>query len=280
MADIKSGWSKRPVAWTEGNEAFVSVVFSWHIGAAKEIVMQKVRAGYDVSVGGPAVAANPQCLNDMPMLSLPSTSICAVHRHNPLATFTSRGCPNKCKFCIVPKIEGDLVELEDWPIRPVVCDNNLLACSKKHFDSVIDKLKPLRKIDFNQGLDARLLTKHHADRLGELDCMVRLAWDHIGNESQVMSALDTLSKSGIKPNKVRVFVLFGYDDTPGDALYRVSTLKKLGYLPNPMRYQPINATKKNDYVANRWTERELKRFGRYWSRQIWLSHIPYEDYIG
>ena len=50
---------------------------------------------------------------------------------------------------------------------------------------MIDKLKPLSGIDFNQGLDARLLTEYHAERLAELDLkMVRLAWDHIGLESQ------------------------------------------------------------------------------------------------
>jgi hypothetical protein len=52
----------------------------------------------------------------------------AVARHNPLATFASRGCPVGCWFCIVPAMEGrEFTLLPDFPVRPVLCDNNLSA---------------------------------------------------------------------------------------------------------------------------------------------------------
>ena len=85
-----------------------------------------------------------------------------------------------------------------WPIKPIVCDNNFLATSRAHFNRSIDRLKLVSGVDFNQGLDARLLTKYHADRLSELDLYcVRLAWDHSGMERQFINAFETLIAAGI-----------------------------------------------------------------------------------
>ena len=166
-------------------------------------------------------------------------------------------------------------------MRPIICDNNLLACSQRHFDRVIDKLKPLSGIDFNQGLDARLLTKHHAERIAELDLkMVRLAWDHIGLEAQFNAAWDTLRSAGIPKGKISAYVLIGYKDTPDDALFRLRSIWDRGSWPNPMRYQPLDAIKRNQYVGEHWTDRELKRYMRYWSNLRHLSAVPFDEFTG
>ena len=144
---------------------------------------------------------------------------------------------------------------------------------------MIDKLKPLKGVDFNQGLDARLIAKYQANRLAELDMnVVRLAWDHTSMEKQFMRAFYTLTDAGFPVNKIRCYVLMGFNDTPDDALYRLETIKGLGAMPNPMRYQPIDTKKKNSYVGDNWTDAELKRYMRYWSRQVWLGHIPFKEY--
>ena len=145
--------------------------------------------------------------------------------------------------------------------------------------SVIDKLKPLKGIDFNQGLDARLLTDHHANRLRELDIeIIRIAWDDTHLENAIMSALERLQRAGFKSGNIRAYVLIGFKDTPEDALYRLQTLKDMGVMPNPMRYQPLDTHKRNAYVGEHWTDVELKNYMRYWSRQIWLGHVPFEEY--
>lgn len=238
---------------------------------------------HDVSCGGvhgvcrcPAVQLNRDFLAGVALLEAPE-KVNALPRHNPQATFTSRGCIRKCPFCAVPTLEGDLVELDDWPIKPIVCDNNLLACSTRHFDSVIDKLKTVQEVDFNQGLDARLLTPHHAERIAEPDLkFVRLAWDSTKTESRFMRAFQILREAGIAKKKIRVYILFGYDDTPEDALYRLRTVQDLGIRPNPMRYQPLKAATKNSFVGPAWTEHLLKKYARYWSRLKWFEHIPFE----
>jgi hypothetical protein len=266
-------WSKRALDWVNDDtgEAFLSVVFTWHLPDAYSRAVWLRQLGYTVHAGGPAVALMPDYLADVAMCN--GRDVPALERHNPNATFTSRGCIRRCPFCAVPRIEGDLRELDDWPVRPVICDNNLLACSRAHFDRVVDRLKPLSSIDFNQGLDARLLNKHHAARLAELDCTVRLAFDSVGHEPHFMRAFETLTRAGIAPDRIRVYVLFGFNDIPEDTLYRMRLIRSIGAWPNPQRYQPLDALVYNGYVGDNWTERELRRYMRYWARSMFFERM-------
>lgn len=277
----RSGWKHGGFAeWIEGNTAYLSVVFSWQKQTAFQWAVWLRAQGYAVRVGGPAVDYDPEFFSESFLdTGYRPGDIDALSRHNPNATFTSRGCIRRCSFCAVPIIEGDLVELDDWPVRPIICDNNLLACSRAHFDRVIDRLKPVPQVDFNQGLDARLLTDYHAGRLAELDLhLVRLAWDNTKGERRLTAAMRRLWAAGIPKARIRVYILIGYDDTPDDALYRLETVRGLGIMPNPMRYQPLDATRRNEYVAPGWTERELKRFMRYWSNLRHLRSIPFAEF--
>ena len=269
-------WLNGYAEWIDGDTAYISVVFSWELQHAYQRAVWLRQFGYRIKAGGPAIAMNPGVLSDV---ATEGGQIDALPHHNPDATFTSRGCIRQCEFCAVPKIEGALVELDDWEMKPIICDNNLLACSVAHFDNVIDRLKPVHGVDFNQGLDARLLTNHHAERIAELNLYaVRLAWDHTRLERQFLKAFQTITDAGIPARKIRVYVLIGYRDTPEDALYRLQMVKDLGAWPNPMRYQPLGATHRNCYIGDGWTERELRDYMRYWSRLRWFEHIPFSEY--
>ena len=269
-------WAKGIVDWVHEDTAYISVVFTWHLPKAYSLCTWYRQQGYQVKAGGVAVKLLPDYLADVAMTGEDAH---ALPLHNPDATFTSRGCIRNCGFCAVPKIEGGLVELTDWEPRPIVCDNNLLACSKAHFDRVIDRLKPLQGIDFNQGLDARLLQQHHIDRFKELDLSVlRFAWDNTSSERRVLPAIHSILDAGFPKQKVRCYVLFNCGDTLEDALYRCNTLKQMGVLPNVQRYQPLYTLQKNSYVDPNWNKDLLSDFGRYWSKQIWLRPIPFEDY--
>lgn len=271
-------WPKKAIDWIENGVAYVSVPFTWELPQAYSRCAFLRAQGYWVRAGGPAVSLMPNYLTDVAEIG---GEVNALPHHNPQATFTSRGCIRKCRFCAVPKIEGDLIELEEWEAKPIVCDNNLLACNKAHFDKVIDSLKGIPGIDFEQGLDARSLTEHHAIRIAELDLsLVRFAWDNIKSEQVVMRALKKILAVGIPKSKIRVYVLFNFNDTPEDALYRLQALKDMGIWPNPARFQPLDALKRNSYVAPGWTERELRRMMRYWYKQRWLGGISYDEYKG
>lgn len=272
-----SNWKKTLVEWTEKDTAFLSVVFSWHLPIAHQKAVWYKQQGYQVRTGGPAVQVNPQYLTSVAQVE---GHVNALPHHNPNATFTSRGCIRNCAFCAVPTIEGQIQELTDWEPKPIVCDNNLLACSRKHFDRVIDRLRPIKQVDFNQGLDTRLLTDHHAQQLAELDLKaVRLAWDNVNQEAIFRAAYEKLRKAGIWKRKIRVYVLIGYEDTPHDALYRLQSIKDLGVWPNPMRYQPIDTPAKNSYVAPDWTHALLMAYMRYWSNLRRFGSIPFKDWL-
>lgn len=277
MSDF-GDWQGGLVEWIEENTAFLSVVFSWQLQEAYQRAVWLRQLGYHVRAGGPAVELNPDVMQGV---AVTMGKASALPYHNPNATFTSRGCIRKCPFCAVPRIEGDLIELADWEVKPIVCDNNLLACSRRHFDDVIDRLKPIPDVDFNQGLDARLLSNYHADRLAELDLrVVRLAWDDTRNEKSFLSAFQRLRNAGFPAKRIRVYVLIGFNDTPKDALYRLETIRELKAWPNPMRYQPLSVKVRNGYVAPGWTDRQLRRFVRYWSRLRWFSGIPFAEFRG
>ena len=264
-------WSKDIVSWKCGGTLYLSVVFSWHLEAA-EAMAQEHRG--KVVAGGPAVKLNGAPWADEVMDACPFD---ALSMHNPLATFTTRGCENRCGFCAVPKIEGDFRELPHWKPAPIVCDNNLLCSSNRHFERVIDSLLPFNYVDFNQGLDARRFSPYHAYHFSRLlGCKVRFAFDWIGMESKVADAIWVARAAGLRD--FGVYVLIGFNDTPEDAVYRLETVRSWGILPNPMRYQPLDAKKKDGYLHPAWDENTMKRVQRYYSRLVWLGHIPFKDY--
>jgi len=268
-------WKKDIVSWKEGKNIYISIPFTWLLPKAKELALKNKNKKRTI-VGGPAVKLIPEYLTKVATIGA-ETTISPLLIHNPFATFTTKGCPNKCKFCAVPKIEGEFKELKEFEIKPLVCDNNFLESSKKHFDFVIDRLKKLEFVDFNQGLDARKFKKYHADRFTELkNLKLRFSLDHISLESKVYDAIYLAKSAGLKD--INIYVLIGYKDTPEEAYYKLEKIREWGCLPNPMRYQPLDALEKNSYVEKGWSEQELKRMTRYYSRLNYWSKIPYKDF--
>ena len=172
-------WKHRGLLkWIVGETMFYSIVFTWLLPQIRFELSHTDLFVRNAVVGGPAIELMPHYFADMPHVRKGTKIEGLLQRHNPLATRTTTGCPNKCSFCAVPKTEGVFCELKEWLNLPVICDNNLLAASDVHFDMVCNKLELLSWCDFNQGLDARLLTDYHADRLARLPmATIRLALD-------------------------------------------------------------------------------------------------------
>jgi len=158
--------------------------------------------------------------------------------------FTTRGCIRRCKFCIVPKKEGKLRRncgiYEFWDSAHkhiVLLDNNIFGDSE-HFFLVTDQiLKEGLSVDFNQGLDMRLITDDFAQRLHELKIKPRLrfAWDNRKDEKAVRHCIEVLQRNGIK--RACWYVLVGYNSSREDDLYRLNTLKSLDQRAYVMRFK-------------------------------------------
>jgi len=244
-------WTKGITKWSVGHTLFASIPFTWDLHAFLRQCETVDMFHSSVVIGGPAVKLaqhiQPDIFRDLPdWVTIGDKCDGALQRMNPQATRTTVGCIRKCSFCAVPITEGDFQELEDWPDLPVICDNNLLAASQAHFDKVCDRLEKHTWCDFNQGLDARLLTDYHAERIGRLrGAIVRLALDHSSTIAQWCNAWNTLRKYKVAKSRIRTYVLCGFKDNPHDAWARCEIAEHDGGMALPQWYHPLDATTYN-----------------------------------
>lgn len=136
--------------------------------------------------------------------------------------FTTRGCFRQCKWCKVPKVEGmikihcDIYEFWNKKHKQIILmDNNILALPD-HFKKIAEQIKENNLyVDFNQGLDHRLLTPEICKTLLELKHIheIRFAFDHISYKNSVIKALEMLKKQGLKDWGSRWYLYIGEDDT-------------------------------------------------------------------
>jgi len=188
----------------------------------------------------------------------------ALQRHNPEATRTTVGCPRKCPFCAVPSLEGEFRELEDWPDLPILIDNNLLRASTGHLDRVFDRLERWGRADFNQGLDPRLLTDYHAERLKRIrKCYIRMSLDQASVKPAWERAFGFLRARGIAKHSIGSYVLVGFKTGVEDAWERCRWVESHGTKPFPMWYHPLDALEKNtltgDQLSQGWNDPERRR---------------------
>ncbi len=159
--------------------------------------------------------------------------------------FTTRGCIRKCEFCVVPEKEGlirktgDIYDFWDGESKSIVLlDNNILAL-KSHFKDICQQIKKENlSVDFNQGLDHRLLDNNVADILKSLRRkQYRFSFDSLKDENSVRKAIDILYKYEIKWSIW--YVLTGYDTGPDEDLIRLELLKTHKQRAYVQRYQGI-----------------------------------------
>lgn len=156
------------------------------------------------------------------------------------------------------------MELEDWPDRPILCDNNLLASSMRHFHRVMDRLDNHTNSDANQGLDARLLNNEHAERMGRNKGFVaRLALDSDSLRDQWQDAYDLLRKHGTAKRRIRTYALIGWHDTPDEAWSRCRWIESHKVKVLPMWHHALDQlecnTVRDDQTVNGWNDYERRR---------------------
>lgn len=242
---MATDWPKDITEWHVGNKGYLSVPFTWLLPKARDRVRQRELFTQWWWVGGPAVQLMPEFFADEPC-QVTNEMPGILQRVNPEATRTTLGCVRRCEFCGVRHTEGAFRELEDWPDRPVLCDSNLLAASEDHFRKVIARLRRHGWCDFNQGLDARLLTKGHArliHSIGKPIC--RLALDHDRDREPWAAAVERLRTAGVAKSRIRSYVLCGYDSGPGEDRERCEFVESFGLKALPMWYHRLDAMKKN-----------------------------------
>ena len=175
-------------------------------------------------------------------------------------TITSRGCPNNCWFCSVPKREGKLRELEikdGWNIL----DDNLLACSEEHIKAVFAMVeRQERKAIFTGGLEAKILKHWHCEELKRIGATrLYFAYDTPDDYEPLVRAGRMLREAGITAasHAARCYCLIGYKgDTFTAAEKRLYDTIKAGFMPYPMLFKDKDGT----------TEKAWAKLQREWMR--------------
>lgn len=200
----------------------ISVTFTWDLPVAERLVNLWAPFG-PVHIGGPATGAQG------------GEFVPGQYLKNGI-TITSRGCPNKCWFCLAWRRDGVVREL---PIRDgwIIQDDNLLACSESHLRDVFAMLKrqPERPV-FSGGLEACRITPWIAAELKSLRPeQLFVAYDLPGDLEAVVAAGDTLRAAGFTRHDLRCYVLTGWKgDTTEKAEARMIQAWNAGFIPSAM----------------------------------------------
>jgi hypothetical protein len=169
--------------------------------------------------------------------------------------FSSRGCTERCPFCVVPRKEGavrgeqTIAEIwrgKPWPREVLLLDNDFFG--QPHWQARIDELIAGKfKVSFSQGINARKLTNEAAAAIASVDYRddqmrerrIYTAWDNRKDEARLFAGLEALVRHGVKPRHIMVYILVGYWPRETHELrdYRRQRLRDFGALPYPMPFR-------------------------------------------
>lgn len=190
--------------------------------------------------------------------------------------FLTRGCPRGCGFCVVGQKEGrcsqQVAELSEfWRGQKMIklLDPNILACAE-HEKILIQLGKINVRVDFTQGIDIRLTNADNIELLNLIKMPVlHFAWDNAREDlTEYFKQFAELSRVKNERNRI-VYVLVNYNSSIEEDLYRIYTLRDLGYTPYVMVYQKETAP------------REIRRLQRWCNcRWIFRSCADFKDYKG
>lgn len=236
----------------EIDEVHVSVAFTYDRFRAEKMAYQWEAAGVPIRLGGPAY-------DDPAGEFVPGLYLKRGY------TITSRGCNNKCWFCMASKREGRLRELEikdGWNIL----DNNLLQCSEAHIRSVFEMLhRQSHRPKFTGGLEAKELKPWHCELLREVRPeRMYFAYDTPDDYEPLVMAGRMLIEAGITPQShvMACYNLIGYKgDTFEKANIRLNQTIKAGFMPYAMLYRDEKGK----------VDREWAKFQREWLRPAIVS---------
>ena len=191
--------------------------------------------------------------------------------------FLTRGCPRNCDFCVVSGKEGrksvktaDLSEFWDGQRTIKLMDANLLACPDH--ENLLEQLIQSRAyVDFTQGLDCRLLTKADIEAINRIRLKeIHFSWDSMADSGPVLDGLRLYAdQAKHKPHGyfASVYVLTNHGTTHEQDLFRVETLRGMGFDPYIMVYNrpeaPAITRQLQRWVNNKRIFRTVERFENY-----------------
>lgn len=198
--------------------------------------------------------------------------------------FLTRGCVNKCPWCVVPKKEGAIrtvADIEDicrtntgFRHKAILMDNNFLAAPIDFVREQTDKMRRLKiRVDFNQATDARLYDDDRAQIMSKVPVIryLRISCDTDAMFPYCVAAITRLRKAGYKKD-VFVYVL-AKNEGIDSALHRIYGLMAADKRTVPF-VMPYRSLTDNSISPSR----QLKRLAN-WCNRAWIRHkCKFEEY--
>lgn len=189
--------------------------------------------------------------------------------------FITRGCNRKCAWCVVPQKEGKpknwqtVEDMANGNSKLVLLDNNILA-SKFGVEQIKEIARLGLRVDFNQGLDARLVTDEIADLLVRVKYIksIRFACDSAFMTKITLAAMQKLVDRGVKKYRFSNYILL--NDDIEDSYARAKAMRDFGVHINPQPYRTFNRL--NDIPQ--WQ----KDFARWGSKKQIYDATDFKDY--
>ena len=218
----------------------------------------------------------------------------------------TRGCVRKCDFCAVPQIEpkfknyidikpivNDIIEQYGAKCHLMIMDNNILASPnlEQIINDIIEcgfginnndykyfangrRITKKRYVDFNQGLDARLLYAN-PEKMKLLSKVavrpLRIAFDHADDEFVTIYKKCMWLAAENRIKEASNYILFNYEDEPNDLYKRLEInvllnqqFESEGYNTRiwsfPMRFSPIlgEEAKGRKHLGDNWSRKQLR----------------------
>lgn len=270
------------------DEVWISAIFTFEIPYVRELI-KRYQDKCTVRVGGVSPTLMPEKFEDLDCIVQPGKLLEAEKYSLDYKSLGFRpkysmskitdGCIRKCKFCAVHTIESEYMERQKWKddilsdtSHVIFSDNNYLARpidelkeDAQYFQWLIKNTKN-KYVDFNQALDARLITEEIADILTSYPIRpIRFSYDGKQESGHIDIAIERMAERGAKD--FTVFMLYNFTDTIKFTYERMREMvelqEKLGVniTTFPMRYQPIDMVdKKREYTGEHWSVKAKKSF--------------------
>lgn len=299
MGGVVSGWSGGLAEWQEGDTVYLSVAFTWKVPDARDHAMFARALGKRVVAGGPAfmqpemrrimegVAEVPTVRvvrrgkpRDVPA---PHPAGMVIQRHNPLATLASRGCSEDCYFCGVPITDGPLKVFPNFPVRPILCDNNLSALPADYQDYIIRRYDEsgVKMIDANSGFEPKTFTEEVYRRWKPLvnagGGPWRFGYDTMSERDRVIEVMRMLRDE--PGRRKRVYVLIG-NESVAACMARIQDVLDHGCEPHCQPFLSLNALERRPHPRHDWTAQHLTNVARWVNRHHAKNGVPFEKYDG